>query len=192
MILALSVVFAGCSSVAHWNQANTKAEASSYGGFTIDQLDGIKQGTKVELTFKNDVSLTGWFHGLEQMEPNDYRREYLEFLAETGSEMPLPKPGQRIIMEDISGQRMEANFIGFDYMRVGYMLETDSIVQWEFVSGLDKIIFDNNKAIDGETIGQLTSGGKIPLMSAVAIEDSSFRNLVAIHEINQIRISPRQ
>jgi len=87
---------------------------------------------------------------------------------------------------------MEANFIGFDYMRVGYMLETDSIVQWEFVSGLDKIIFDNNKAIDGETIGQLTSGGKIPLMSAVAIEDSSFRNLVAIHEINQIRISPRQ
>jgi len=190
-LIILLVIFSGCSSAGYWNQSGRVSETTNYGEYAGTQFENIRPGARVELTFKDSSSFIGQFDGMEQMDPNVYRRLYLQYLHETKSEMALPKPGDEIYIKTNSGLNIEARFIGFDYKRVGYVSATDSLVQWVSDNDIDRIGFDGNMILDGATIGRLTTGGNIPMMSALVVEDKYFRNLIAIHSIDRIDISAK-
>ena len=153
------------------------------------RLDKISKGTRVEITFKNDKSFIGRFYGYELLEPDVYRLVYLEHMKNMTENPKLPKPGEIIDIAKNDGLHIDAEFIGFDYQRICIRPIRDTISQWSYLKDINKIGC-GKRVFEGKALEDLTTSGRIPLMSALAIEDENFRNLVAVHEITKVTPAP--
>lgn len=187
IIIVLSI---GCTSTTYRQTIGSNPNMQDSRVISAGQLKKMRLGTNVELTFKSDHSISGKYAGFERLEPDDYRILFLENLSKKHFPMTLPVPGDDILVEEISGKVTPSILIGLDYKQICYRPVDDTLIQNQDLSEIDVIRFGDNGVIEGSSLSQLTVSGNLPLMSAIAIEDNRFRNLIAVHETNSIVIKP--
>jgi hypothetical protein len=156
------------------------------------ELPNIKPGTKIKLTFRSDNTFQGKYCGLEIIEPATYRLIYAEYCRKKSNNLILPRPGEKIIIKLHSGQSFEAFLNGFDYGRVSVTKLEDTLPHWINLTDLGMIVFGNRNELSGDMLKNLAASGQIPLLSAIAVEDGRFRNLIALHEVKEIEVNPNK
>ena len=104
----------------------------------------------------------------------------------------MPRPGENVVVTMKSGQMLPGVFNGFDYRRISITKLQDTLSQWIMLSDIDNIRYRNGYHLTGDILDNMTIMGELPLLSAIAIEDGQFRNLVALHEVKEIEAKPKK
>ena len=91
-----------------------------------------------------------------------------------------------------SGQLLPGVFNGFDYRRISMTKLQDTLPQWIMLADIENFRYRNGHHLTGDILDRMTIMGELPLLSAIAIEDGHFRNLVALHEVREIEAKPKK
>jgi len=173
-----------------YSQSNNQFSAIEKVKIPQTKLQNLKPGTNVKLTFKSDNTFKGRYCGMEIMEAVTYEIIYIEFCHKKISDPMMPRPGENVTVKMKSGQMLPAVFNGFDYRRISITKLQDTLPQWIMLPEVEAIHYKKDTYVTGDILDNMTIMGELPLLSAIAIEDGRFRNLVALHEIKNIEVRP--
>jgi hypothetical protein len=183
------------------------SDASSPKQLTIPgwKAETIKKGMFVTAIHNDRTETSGEYMGIERFPSNEYSAKYAEYTQKGRGELILPTLGQSVDIEEKSGKRLNGKMLGFDFKylsitRMGESEPSDIQLTYIFVKSkngeLDKAninkiaeIHDSEgNEIKGDMLNNHISLEGVPLMSGLAIQTWTGKELVDINEIQTVEV----
>ena len=160
------------------------------------QLVAIKPGTICYITLRNEELLIGKFIGIDRVPEDEYAENYAKSRKQNRDVVFLPALGDSIILKLTTEKNLKCNLLGFDFNYVAVQLNARTEPIRVNLGIITTIMDSDGNLIEGETVRNLISEGRIPLMSAIVIQNL-FQNendstRVTMDEVSQIELQVKK
>ena len=160
------------------------------------QLVAIKPGTICYITLRNEERLIGKFIGIDRVPEDEYAENYAKSRKQNRDVVFLPALGDSIILKLTPEKQLKGNLLGFDFNYVAVQLNGGTEPGLVDLRSITTIMDSDGNLIEGKTIRNLISEGRIPLMSAIVIQNL-FQNendstRVTMDEVSQIELQVKK
>lgn len=132
--------------------------------------DTIKPRNRVTAKLRDGGKVGGWYGGLEPVAEDAYAQRYGRSREDHLPDFRLPALGDSVTVYLSSGERLDAEFAGFDYgatvtVRTGELRRVAT-------TDVTEVVDCYGDTIDGEVLNRLLAGSAIPLRTAFVIHVS--------------------
>lgn len=215
LVLALCTVVAlaanGCSVIGLGVGAisdSAKPDSLTVPGWEVQT---VKPGREMKLTLRDGEQLAGKFAGVDPAPKEQYAERYANSREQTKKEVPLPALGERVDVTLNSGVQGERELLGFDYQyataktkgkdvpspvtshcAISVRQPGDTTSANVLVSDIDRIVDGEGIVVKGSMLEQLTSEGRVPFLSAIAIHDLSGRRQIGMEQVKRIELKNKK
>jgi hypothetical protein len=177
---------------------------------SLAELKKVAPGTQMRITLDDGRTIAGEYTGLARVPEGEYAARYANSLERTEADSSLPALGDRITVTLLSGTHFERLFLGFDCSYASAALdsqtqngssprillflgvEPDTLRGMLSLSATKEIRDRQGKPVDLEKLQKTASEGKIPFLSAIALEDSAIQMLVPMEQVRKIEVPIRK
>lgn len=178
----------GCSIVGFGIGSIIDAKKADTGTISPEEVKVIQPGSKIVITLRDGTEIGGRYRGIEELSPQAYGRRYTKRREEWGSEIYLPAIGDTITIITESGRQCVGEFLGFDHKIACVKLLDRSGSTSTNLNIIETIEDDRGNVVSGLRLKQFVFDGKIPFQSAIAIDATWTKTLIALDEVHQIQI----
>jgi hypothetical protein len=207
LFVAVGMVFAanGCSVICFGLGAAVDAKSPDTTTVSALQIEKVKVGAGLRVILKNGAKVSGKYRGTDRISQEEYAEAYARFREQKQGELFLPPLGGTIAVTLHSGTQEKREFLGFDHQYVTIepeeetptsvvtatrlltiLTSADTTSGILAVSDIDQIFDSGGRAVDVKSIERLARANHLPVLAAIAIEDSIGSRLIPIHEVDEI------
>jgi hypothetical protein len=129
--------------------------------------DTIMPRNRVTLKLKDGRKVSGWYGGLEAVSEDAYAERYSRSRENHLPDFPLPQLSDSVSLHLRSGERVDAEFAGFDYG--GTVIVRSGEVRRLAAADVTGLADCDGDTISGEVLRELLTASTIPLRSAFVI-----------------------
>jgi hypothetical protein len=154
------------------------------------EVVAVGPGTPVDVFLRDGGQLSGKFMGLVPVPPEQYADSFARSREANGSEHP-PLLGSTVTVAVKSGKQKQGELLGFGLKSL-VIRETGA--EQPTAVELSRIVRVSDSAgddVDGRALQRLVTEGKIPLLSAMAVDTASGRTQIPLDLVARIDV-PRK
>jgi hypothetical protein len=189
MLLGTVAIFgySGCTAIGFGVGAIIDSQKPDYDTIPGWYATSVWRGEDIRLTKKTGEELKGKYLGLETLADSQYAPMYNECRDKYKKEISLPALGDSISIVSLKpAKEYKGRFLGFDdqyiWLRTGVWGSTQPID----MRRIDGITDRNGNPIEVGRLISLSSAGKIPALSTVALKTNSETLHIPTPEVDQM------
>jgi hypothetical protein len=181
--------YSGCTAIGFGVGAIIDSQKPDYDTIPGWYATSVWRGEDIRLTKKTGEELKGEYLGLETLADSQYALVYNKFRDKYEKEISLPALGDSISIVSLKpAKEYKGKFLGFDdqyiWLRTGIWGSTQPID----MNKIDGITDRNGNPIEVGRLISLSSAGKIPALSTVALKTNSETLNIPTPAVDRIEI----
>jgi len=186
--MMVAAVLAGCSLVGLGVGALVdKSNSGQSKAIEASQVVAVGPGTPVDVSLRDGGQLSGKYVGLVPVPPEQYADSFARSREGNGSEH-VPALGSPVTVTLQSGKQQQGELLGFDGHR---LVIRESGAKQPTAVELSRVVRLSDSAggeVGGESLRRMSLAGKIPSLSAMAVDTASGRTQVPLDLVSRIDV----
>ncbi len=182
-----TVMFGGLGALSDASKPNTKTSSAL-------QVGALKPGATCTLVLKDGSRIKGKYSGLARMPFEKYAPRYAQTRAQNQPENVLPALGETVRLQITKvifkgfDKNLEGTFEGFEQDRILITLKGTTVLSRVAINLVVQMAGEQSPALSGEHIDRLMREGRVPVMSAIALDEGVGKINVAINDVHHIEM----
>ncbi len=192
MTLAGVLGLSGCTVVTLGTAAHRSSQRDHL-SIPAEALMRIGPGAPIMLVLRSGETLQGRHAGLIALSEDEYAAIYEALCAEHPEGLCLPALGDSVVLISAEGRRIEGEFLGFvDPVSAWMKIPEERRPRAIPLRLVDQLVHRDGSSTEGDTIRSLLAAGRLPIRTAVVLDDGEERRQVPMEEIADVLVPRRK
>lgn len=199
LVAAVVIIFqlAGCSIISFG--IGTAIDDSKPKQVTIPdrEVETVTPGTAIDILLKDGKQISGKYAGIGFLAEEEYADSYAKSREQLRNEIILPELGDSInIVVFGTGRQQPVKFSGFYYQgiqiksMIGPYTTARSLVMP--IDQFSSIVDSRGDVLEAEIVKKLITEGKVPLLSAIIVQNKTGKETIAMDQVDQIQVPTKK
>jgi hypothetical protein len=136
---------------------------------TGDKSLNIKSGTTIDVILRSGRVIKGKYYGMTPIPMEEYSERYAVRKEKYKDVDVLPDLGDTVTLVLSDGNQRKGVFFGFDFGAIRFRKAESTMIGTWYMNTLDRIVDNEGRKIESETVRSLMREGKIPFLSEIVL-----------------------
>lgn len=199
LVPAVVIIFqlAGCSIIGFGIGAAIDASKPKQVTIPDREVETVMPGTAIDILLKDGKLISGKYAGTGFLTEKEYADNYAKSHEQLRSEIILPELGDSINIVVVgTGRRQPAEFSGFYHqgIQIKFRIGPSTTVRSQLVpiDHFSSIVDSRGDVLEAEIVKKLIAEGKVPLVSAIIVQNKTGKETIAVDQVDQIQVPTKK